>query len=97
MGYYLETPTASAMGKGFDLIQHYEAQLLTFTPKWGEIPRDKALICVVNNPTFEAAALCYNMEEFRVFAHNLNDSRKKAWLYMDKATAHDLAGFKETT
>ena len=47
------------------------------------------LICVVDNGPFEAAAYCYNQNEYEEFARN--DGRSKVWLtHPDAAT---LSGF----
>lgn len=46
-------------------------------PQWS-----RHLVCVVTNPTFDAAAWCFSPEEFRDFVQP--DGRKKRWLIVDE-------------
>jgi hypothetical protein len=87
MGYYIEAPTDH--GKADYLVTAYGAEMLPFAPTWDE---HSAIICVVNNGFFEAAALCYSATELADF-NNAADRRHKTWLRMDKTTAHNLAGY----
>lgn len=52
-----------------------------------------ALICVVENPNFEAAAFCYSFDEFQRFSH-VSDTRRKTWLVVDdRETIEKVTGY----
>ena len=66
MGYYIEVP--ENLNKARQLEEIYGAHLLAACPRsYDDIPKDIALICVVNNVAFEAAGYCYSPEEFAAF------------------------------
>lgn len=51
------------------------------------------VICVVDNGPFEAAAYCYNLDEFRQF-NRPDDDRSKTWIVVDdKERVHKLTGY----
>lgn len=87
MGFYIQTPMN--LSKAQYLADTYSAEILSKIPTWCE---DKAIICIVNNGAFEAAAYCYSRAEFEAFSYP-TDVRKKCWLYMDKAIAQKLSGY----
>lgn len=90
MGYYIEVPNNK--GKAQQLSNLYGAEILPAAPK--EMPEPHlAVICVVDNGLFEAAALCYDVQEFQVFM--MPDYRPKTWLLMDKIKAWELSGFRQ--
>jgi hypothetical protein len=90
MGYYLNSPTFRATGKAAELISQYGAEQLMDIPQ--SLPKnDEALVCVVRNEQFDAAALCYSQNELVEFS--AHDGRPKTWLIMDATVAHELAGF----
>ena len=92
MGYYIQTP--SNTHKAEQLVQLYNAEILPFeVPEFKDIPEHRALICVVRNPMFDAAAYCFSESEWKVFTHN--DGRMKTWLMMDKLLARELSGYVE--
>lgn len=67
MGYYIQVPDNK--GKAQQLVTIHGAEILPGQPaSFGDVPEDKALICVVDNGPFEAAALCYDEREFGAFA-----------------------------
>ena len=67
MGYYIEVP--SPKGKAAQLAEMYGAGIMDNPPAtFDDIPEGLALICVVDNGPFEAAALCYSAEEFAEFS-----------------------------
>ena len=75
MGYYIEVP--SLKGKAEQIRKILGGEVLEKRPKsFADVPQGKALICVVDNGQFEAAAFCYSEREFREFAasDNLQDS-----------------------
>lgn len=65
MGYYIETPMNK--GKAEYLVREYGAEEIEAFD-WSDVPEDKALICVVDNGPFEAAAVAYSEREFQAFA-----------------------------
>lgn len=90
MGYYIETPEST--GKAEQLVLLHEAEQLSDVMAFAEVPDGKALICVVENGAFDAAALCYSEAEHVAF-NDVMDARPRSWLLMDKATAHQLASY----
>ncbi len=88
MGYYIQTP-GTGRGKAAAIAAQYGADVLPAAPAWTE---DEAIVCVVDNGIFEAAALCYSPDELLALSRP-DDPRPKKWLLMDKATAHRLAGY----
>ncbi len=67
MGFYVEVPENK--NKAQQLADLYGATILPQQPKtFEDVPEGLALICVVDNGPFEAAALCYSNEEFAAFA-----------------------------
>lgn len=67
MGYYIQVPENK--GKARQLAEMHGATILPQRPEaFEDVPDGQALICVVDNGPFEAAALCYSREEFEVFA-----------------------------
>ena len=92
MGYYLETFTPT--GQAESLMQLYGA--VGMTPEVAEITvglKFGAVICVVKNPEFEAAAFCYSSDEFDRFDHP-SDPRPKRWLWIeDRDLVARLTGY----
>ena len=89
MGAYIQV-AGRLKGKAEAICQLYKAIRLDGPPKsFKDIPQTKALICVVDNGAFEAAAFCYSAREFEDFTEP-SDSRPKEWLMMDKKTAEEL-------
>lgn len=67
MGYYVEVPENK--GKARQLAVLHGATILAQRPEaFEDVPDGQALICVVDNGPFEAAALCYSAAEFEAFA-----------------------------
>jgi len=96
MGYYLKSTGSRLMGlhgKAEDLIKDCGAVRIPRPDSFDKVNLGAALICVVNNGPFEAAALVYSEEEFGSFTLP-DDHRPKVWLKMDKKTAHELAKYK---
>src|ERR1017187_7269992 len=95
MGFYIQIDTPKAKANAL-VIEHDATLLINGPPKWEEIPADKALICVVNNGAFEAAALCFDDNELHVFTMpDRGNQRKCWWLLMDKTLAHKLAHYTQ--
>lgn len=93
MGYYIEVPRPK--GKAQQLADLHGATILPQRPEaFEDVPDNLAIICVVDNGPFEAAAFCYCREEFVDFADtDHGDRRPRQWVLMDKALARQLAGF----
>jgi len=91
MGYYIQGPTT---GKAQYIVNEYDGKIIPCPSKFSDIPDDKALISVVANMFFEAAAYCYNDREFVEFT-SPTDYRPKTWLIMDKKLAEKLSGFSK--
>lgn len=90
MGYYIQGP---ARGKGEFLMEKYGADIVSKTRAEQLINSNEfAVVCVVDNGPFEAAALCYDTREFEAFS-NPSDYRSKLWMTMERAKAHELAGY----
>jgi hypothetical protein len=89
VGYYIEVP--DKLYKAEQIRDIYKAVEIPAPKTFSTVPEDMAIICVVQNPTFDAAAYCYNeseLEQFREF-----DGRRKTWLVMDKKLAEKLSGY----
>ena len=89
MGYYIEVP--QHRNKADQLVKIHGATIVTCPSSFEEIPQKKAIICVVDNIMFEAAAYCYSSQEFEYFREP--DGRPRQWLTMDKKLAEKLTGF----
>ena len=93
MGYYIgcEEPK----GKAAYLVKNHDAEILdgVSLDTIARLPRDKAIICVVDNGAFEGAGLMYDQRELDAFAFD-GTSRPKTWLVMDRKTAYNLSGYK---
>lgn len=90
MGYYIETPGHNR-GKAQYIIENFSAAFVSSPPQnLGE----EAVICVVDNGQFEAAAFCYDQSELEEF-RNDRTGRPKTWLIMDRNLACELTGYKE--
>ncbi len=95
MGYYIEVPENK--GKAKQLVDLYEAKIIQKPSSFNEIPTDKALICVVVNPSFDAALFCYSNKEFQLFSYSWDDGRPKIWLLMDLEKTKELTGYSNST
>lgn len=95
MGYYIET--GHNLNKTNWLRINHGAQLMLCPPPtFADVPDGAALICVVDNGPFEAAAYIYNQRELEAF-DDPRDIRRKWWLLMDKNKAEELSGYKEAS
>jgi hypothetical protein len=90
MGYYIDTRVNT--GKAEYLISEYGARRVPPPRSFRDIPAGKALICVVGNGAFEAAAFVYNEAEYRAFTKP-GDFRPKTWLVMKRADAEKASGY----
>jgi len=93
MGYYIQTNRNH--GKAEDIAKEYGGFILPNAPKnYADIPADKALIVVVDNGPFEAAAFAYDAEEFSVFTDR-EDDRPKQYVLIDREAAELASGFRK--
>lgn len=93
MGFYINQTTKrelGPLGKVDALIADEGAIELPFAPD--QFPTDRAVICVVSNGPFEAAAFAYDKNEMDAF-NDPSDYRPKRWLVMDLNTAKQLTGY----
>ena len=90
MGYYIQGPSKN---KGAFLEEEYNARECSQIEAFVHIEDlDEIGVCVVDNGSFEAAALCYNKKEFIVLS-NPRDLRPKKWYLMNRDKACELAGY----
>ncbi len=93
MGYYIEIP-GQVRGKALAITELYGGRRILHAPaSLSQLEENEALVCVVHNQFFEAAAFCYNEEEVTEFASP--DGREKEWIVMDRAKACELSGYKD--
>jgi hypothetical protein len=90
MGYYIQGP---ARGKGEMLTSQHGAVAVPQPKSLAEVPEDKALICVIDNGPFEAAALIYSDRELQDFTRG-DDWRPRQFFLMCKVKAHELCGYR---
>lgn len=92
MGFYIET--GSPKNKASAIQTELDALPITVDEAEFFVKENMgAVICVVDNGPFEAAAYCHNLDEFRAFTLP-SDPRPKTWLYVeDVAAAQAAAGF----
>ena len=94
MGYYIQTPGFNT-GKVEKLLSdHSDAFVISQPSSFEKVPEKMGLICVVENGLFDAAAYCYNEQEFSAFCRP-DDYRPKTWMLMPKELAERLSGFNK--
>ena len=92
MGYYIQGPV---IGKAAYLIDEHGAREVTGVQsllKAQVALGKKAVICVMLNGAFDAAAFVYSERELDDFFAK-GDHRPKRWLVMDLELAKKLSGF----
>ena len=76
MGYYINPPN---MTKEQWLAEHgYELEV--GAQQWPP-PSGFTIVCLVENPFFTAAGICYNEDEFKVF-NDPGDPRQRVWWHV---------------
>ena len=81
MGYYMEVPKPT--NKAEQLIKLYGAKSIEVPPKsLTEVPEGKALVVVVENGYFDAAAYAWCQSELDAFLPY--DGHRRTWLLIDK-------------
>lgn len=93
MGFYLETP--KSQNKAEQLVKMYGAKEVRMEDALDAIFENKrAVICVLRNQYFDAAAFCFDLDEFRRLNH-VDDPRPRKWLIIDDRDMVDaLTGYK---
>jgi hypothetical protein len=92
MGYYIETN--GVKNKAEFIVKNYGGIRVTRPSNFNQIASDEALITVVDNGMFEAAALIYDEGEFDAFVNDFSDPRRHEFVLMNKQKAYELAGYK---
>lgn len=90
MGYYIEGPT---FNKADYLVKKYEGER-TGPVHPSLLPANTAIICVLHNRNFEAAAFCFDDDEFDEF-YNDGTDRVKEWVLIPYDLAKKLTGFED--
>jgi hypothetical protein len=78
MGYYVNPITES---KESFLLR--EGQRVDKPDSYNRIPRDKALVVLVDNGMFTAAGVAYSQDEFEAFT-DLRDGRRKSYFVVER-------------
>lgn len=91
MGFYIETPHNN--NKARYLIDTEGAVEINRADAFDAMEEGCAVICVVDNGAFEAAAYVDSIKELIRFSRA--DNRPKVWLKMDRKRAEELVGFSK--
>lgn len=78
MGYYIDP----ANGTKEDFLRQEAEILVMMPPSVIAIPETKAIVCLVDNGDFKAAAIAYSDEELERFQRP--DGRPKTWYLIDR-------------
>lgn len=98
MGYYLNSPEIAPTEKAIQLVRKFNAKVCDCPEDLGMLLDTEALVCVVENGLYDAAALIYNNRELESWKYDLtHGNRRWYWLIMDKKIAHELADYEERT
>ena len=92
MGFYI--PCRENRNKADQILASIPSKRISQEEAKSHIGTDKAVVCVVDNGLFEAAAYCYNENEFEAFTLS-EDNRPKIWLLIeDKDKVEKITNFK---
>lgn len=92
MGFYI--PCRENKNKADQILASIPSKIISQETAKSYVGTDNAVICVVDNGIFEAAAYCYNEKEFEVFILP-EDIRPKIWLLIeDKDRVEKITNFK---
>lgn len=93
MGYYLQC--AEHHNKADQLVSSSLGARRVTSEQAKEFLESKAVVCVVSNGLFDAAAYCYSLDEYEQF-NDPTDDRPKVWLVIDdKAKVEELTGYDQ--
>ena len=92
MGYYIQFDTAQ--GKADKIVELYGGQKVTLAEAKQNIGNSSiAVIIVVDNGPFEAAAFAFDSDEFNAFTR-ADDYRPKQFVLMNRNKAKELTNYK---
>jgi hypothetical protein len=92
MGYYIQTDTNH--GKAEQIAKKFNGNIVDeLTAGMTMMDRDKAVIVVVDNGPFEAAAFAYNNSEFMEFT-SIADCRPRKFVIIDRQIAKEQTGYR---
>ena len=91
MGYYIQVPKNK--GKAQQIVELHGGQIVSRPPTFEDITPDEAIICVVDNGHYEAAAFAFNQDKLYVLTHA--DGRPRTWVIMNRRKACELTGYRE--
>jgi uncharacterized protein (DUF1330 family) len=93
MGYYIQT--GMNRHKAVYLVTEFGGSIIEQPRSLSEIPADKALIVVVENPSFDAAALAFDEREFQAFVQpDSGYQRTRTFVLLDRDLAYKLADYR---
>jgi hypothetical protein len=87
MGYYIETPESK--NKAGQLVNLHQAEFV-LSPEKFDLSGPDALICVVENGGFDAAAIAFDEDERNAFLPSTHDRRPRTWLKLSKTKVLEL-------
>lgn len=87
MGYYIEVPLSQ--GKAKQMADLHKAELV-LSPEKFDFSGSDALLCVVENPAWDAIAIAYDADERDAFLPTDSDQRPRVWLKIPKRLAKKL-------
>lgn len=90
MGFYINPPNQS---KEEWLKQHY-IKFSSIPPLFHKDEEGNIVVCLVQNPGFTAAAICFSKRELQEFQHP-DDRRDKFWLHVPIKALIDLGAITE--
>ena len=92
MGYYIETPGKN-LGKAFAIAEEHDGSIVTKEESYKAlVDPDLAVIIVVGNGLWEAAAFAYNEKEWLDF-HTDGDTRSKKYVILNRDKAKELTDY----
>ena len=93
MGYYIQTPDR-VKNKAVAICAAARGTIIGAPPRtFDEIPAGMALIVVVANPLFEAAAFAHSASEFAAFVNDPSDLRPRQFVLVPRWWAEQESGY----
>jgi hypothetical protein len=91
MGFYIKCE--GSKNKANQIVSAFDARIVSKEMAEAFVESEKAVICIVDNGPFEAAAFCYDMSVFEAFSRK-DDTRPKVWLVVDNKALIEKASGK---